>query len=172
MTSREVALALDAQQRPVEAAEAYEVAIREPRAELDLFLNLAALYAVSIDVGFLAAHRLPDEFVGRAHARAVQVIDEAASRFGETTDIAFWRTYVDFLVGREVPPGTYEGLAQRGDSLLPLYGLFLQSGGTRYRAEAEALRDQMKDRQSERARLLHSVLESALTRNVRSRQGA
>jgi hypothetical protein len=44
MNFQELALAFDAQVRPLEAAWAYEIAINAPDAEVELFLNLAVLY--------------------------------------------------------------------------------------------------------------------------------
>jgi len=55
-TFRELALNFDAQLHPLEAAWAYEIAIRDSSADVELFLNLAGFYFECLDFGFASFH--------------------------------------------------------------------------------------------------------------------
>jgi hypothetical protein len=163
MSYRDLALSMDAQERPVEAAWAYEIAIQGPQAELGLFLNLAVLYFACEDTGYSSHHHLEMDFVGAAYDRIHKILDAAENRFGSQTEINFWRLYIPEFGPPYNEPSMeeYEELARRGDSLMPHYRLYVSSNGTRYREEAKALLSQVRDGSTERKRYIRSVLESA-----------
>ena len=56
--AKEKALALDAQDLPLEAAQAYEEAIAASDADVETFINLAVLYFVCVDGGYAPHHHL------------------------------------------------------------------------------------------------------------------
>jgi esterase/lipase superfamily enzyme len=87
----------DAHERPVEAAKAYEEAIRKNCASLETYLNLAALYFVCQYGGYAAHHRLAEEFLNQAWNRFGQVLNEAEAKFGPDSEIDFWRHYFRFM---------------------------------------------------------------------------
>ncbi len=58
MTYREWATHFDREERPMEAAWAYELAITAPEADLELYLDLVGLYLSCEDSGFASAHGL------------------------------------------------------------------------------------------------------------------
>ena len=101
--TKEEAMTLDAQDLPLEAARAYEEAIASSDADFDTFINLAVLYFVCVDGGYAAHHGLSQEFVDHAWERAYELLDEAESKFGKQTEIAFWRHYFRFVVLGEAP---------------------------------------------------------------------
>lgn len=161
MTYRDVALELDSKDSPAEAAWAYEIAICAPGAECDTFLNLVALYLECSDFGYAAGKGLSDAFVNAAAERARDVLGEAEKRFGETTDVCFWRLYTRERIGyEEVPDQEYEELTRQNDSLLPCFRLYVSSGGAKYRDEIRQLLAQVEDGGTARKRHIKSVLES------------
>lgn len=162
MSYRQLALDFDRAQDPVNAAWAYEVALQHPDADLELCLNLAALYLAASDGGYLAHHRLADAFVRASLDRAGEVLRMAEERFGAHTEIEFWRLYLrEQVLYEDVPDPAYEALARRGDSLMPHYRLYVGSGGARFRDEARALWARVRDGATERQRYVRSVLQSA-----------
>jgi hypothetical protein len=90
----------DAHERPVDAAKAYEEAIRKNCASLETYLNLAALYLVCQVGGYAAHHRLAEEFLNQAWNRFGQVLNEAEAKFGRDSEIDFWRRYFRFMALR------------------------------------------------------------------------
>lgn len=163
MSYRELALSMDAQEYPLEAAWAYEIAVQAPQAELDLFLNLAVLYFVCEDTGYNSYHRLNIDYVSAAYDRIPDILAAAENRFGKQTEIDFWRLYIpEWGPPYQVPQvEQYEKLAHQGGSLMPYFRLYIDSNGTRYREKAKALLTQVQDGSTERKRYIKSVLESS-----------
>ena len=118
--AKEKALMLDAQDLPLDAAQAYEEAIAASDADFETFMNLAVLYFVCTDGGYAAHHNLSPEFVNDAWDRAYELLDEAESRFGNQAEMTFWRHYFRF-VGLGAAPfiKTCQHLLESGDSLVP-----------------------------------------------------
>lgn len=162
MSYRQLALDFDREQDPVNAAWAYEIALQQPDADLELCLNLVALYLASSDGGYMAHHRLADGFVRASLDRAREVLDAAERRFGPHAEIGFWRLYLrEQVLYEDVPDSEYEALARLGGSLMPHYRLYTGSGGTRSRDQVRALWAQVQDGRTERQRYVRSVLQSA-----------
>lgn len=161
MNFRDLALNLDAQIRPVEAAWAYEVAITEPNADVELFLNLAVLYFQCADLGYAAHHHLSEEFVSGAWDRAFEILEKAEERFGSHTELEFWRLYFPFIYSGDEPiTDACEELASRNDSLVPYLYLFTASARKQHLEEAQELLKIVSDGATERKRYIRSVLGS------------
>ena len=161
----EFALELDARERPVEAAWAYEIAIQSTKAQIDLFLNLVVLYFQCADYGYQSHHHLRDDFVDGCWTRSFQVLDMAERLFGEQTEIQFWRAYISSVYTKEEGIEDFSRkLVERSDSLLPPAYLFL-AGNIEYRDAAQELCRSVKDGLTERQRYIKSVIEAALTRH-------
>ena len=71
MTPEETARKFDEDDRPLEAAEAYEHVLRSGGGDLELCLDAVVLYLECCDGGYIAHHKLPDAFVKRAYGRAL-----------------------------------------------------------------------------------------------------
>lgn len=84
---------MEAEDRPVEAAELYERALGNGDGDVETYLALAGLYLVCQDYGYQFAHGLSVEFTNRAWERFVALLDEAERRFGLSDRIEFWRLY-------------------------------------------------------------------------------
>jgi len=154
------ALSLDAEvNKPVETAWAYEVAIRDPNAELCLFLNLAAIYFSANDVGYAAAHHLDVRFVDSAYYRSREVLEEAESRFGKHPEITAWLFHLDDRVlGQDSTPGAYEALSQQPNALL---AQLLGGATATYQGRRAALEESLTEsgiRCTERGRYMASLL--------------
>lgn len=157
----EKARQFDAQDKPVEAAGAYEQAISHSDAVLNTFLDLAVLYFNCIDGGYLAYHHLSNDFVAMAWERMFAVLDEAEARFGKRGEIIFWRAYFRWFWFDEALEDERESeLARLSGVLDPYFSLFLKSNGTAYREEAERLFEQVRDGTTVRKRYIRSLLES------------
>ncbi|HEU0180090.1 MAG TPA: hypothetical protein VFV58_38125 [Blastocatellia bacterium] len=163
MTSREIALELDAEDRPIEAANAYEEAIKEADADFYLYMNLAILYFVCTDGGYASYHNLSNEFVDRAWDRAIKLLDEAESRFGRNDEIEFWRRYIRYIV-----LGEDESIMERerfiySRSLIPYFYLFISGDGKDYYSEAQNLLEQVANGSTAKERYIKSILVSRVT---------
>jgi hypothetical protein len=160
MDFEELALAFDAQEIPVEAAWAYEVAISAPKANLDLFLNLAVLYFECLDFGYASRHRLSEGFTSGAWDRAFDVLNKAEERFGRRTEIEFWRLYFSHIYsGEELTVSACKELTKGKDSLVPFMYLFTSSGKTLFLEEACQLFELVRDCTTERKRYIKSILD-------------
>lgn len=145
MTAREEAARLDADGRSPEAADAYERALEEPDADPGTYIDLAVLYFECTDPGYRAHHRLQDTFAKRAVKRMKEVLAEAEARFGRDGEIEFWKRYFDYVyLGDEFLPEEAVRMANTTKSLAPFAFLFGSTAGERYRREAEALFDQVR----------------------------
>lgn len=160
MTIEEQSAMLDAEDRPIEATQAYEKAAAKPDANIDTFLNLAVLYFVCTDGGYLAHHQLQSDFVDNAWKRANELLDEAELRLGAESEVQFWRRYFSFIVlGDDLPVEECERLANSGTSLVPFFYLFNSYGGSKYKEQAQQLYEAVKDGTTAKKRYIRSLLE-------------
>ena len=170
ITFRELALRLDALQRPLEAAWAYEIALTSPDADLDLFLNLAVLYFECQDFGFASNHKLSQEFTSGCWIRLFESLAIAEERFGKTTEIDFWRLYaLSIYSDDEGIESQCIELLDRNDSLLPAMYLFFL-GHYRFIDQMHNLLKVVERGSTQRERYIKSVVESAL-RKYKSEAG-
>ena len=161
--TKEEAMMLDAQDLPVDAAQAYEEAIAASDADFDTFINLAVLYFVCVDGGYATHHGLSQEFINHAWERAYELLDEAESRFGNQSEIAFWRHYFRFVVLGEAPfVETCAHLLQSGASLVPSFYLFTSPGGDPYRPQALELLERVQEGKTAKQRYIRSILAKRL----------
>lgn len=157
MTSSELALRFDSLEQPLEAAWAYEVAIQEPSARIELFLNLAVLYFEFNDFGYAAFHKLSEDVVGAAWDRGIAVLDLAESRHGPDTEVVFWREYFAYIY-RDNPRMdiVLRELAKQGS---PIAAAFSKaSSGPTLHDKLEELRAHVKEGRTERERYLRGIL--------------
>jgi hypothetical protein len=103
MTPIDRARAADAEDRPLDAIEAYESAVTDPMADESAFLDLAVLYFECLDFGYASAHKLPASLQEHAYERAMAVLDAAEGRFGKTVELEFWRRYIPFAALGDPP---------------------------------------------------------------------
>lgn len=164
--NKEQAIEFDSQDRPLEAAEAYEQIIAQPNADIESFINLAVLYFVCTDGGYAAYHRLSNEFVNKAWERANEVLDKAEAKFGKYAEIDFWCYFFRFIVLGEGPfIHECRALATKSTSIVPYFHLFALSGGEQYREKADQLLELVKGGKTAKNRYIKSVLESKLKKN-------
>ncbi len=160
--ARSRAARLDAEDRPLEAAAAYEEALAEADADLDLFLKLAGIYLVCQDFGYIAAKKLADTFVAKAWQRYDEVLDEAERRFGACDRIEFWRHYGRWRVlldEAEVPKLRDIHLRGRVPESCLVSG---EPGDKELLARIRKLYESLSDQNSIIARDLRSIAESRL----------
>jgi hypothetical protein len=101
--------------------------------------------------------------VNDAWDRAYELLDEAESRFGQQSEIAFWRPYFRFVVLGEAPfIKTCQHLLASGDSLVPSFYLFTSPGGEPYRAQALKLFEWVKAGTTAKQRYIRSILAKRL----------
>jgi len=154
-----IAAALDELDKPLEAADAYEALLSTEAATLEDYLNLAALYSESHDFGYMAHHGLSKEFVVRAGRRFSEVLAEAENRFGQHSEMSFWRRYHQYVHGGGEPfVDECRLLARPEESLVPFLYLFVATDRQLYRAEAERLFRAIRGGRSTRERHIRSLL--------------
>jgi hypothetical protein len=164
MNFKELALNLDAQEKPVEAAWAYEIAISEPNTESEFFLNLAVLYFECRDFGYSAYHHLSNDFVSGAWQRAFEILEIAEMRFGSQTEILFWREYFSFIYAENKQfDNICQELIHRGDSLIPYLYKNNNSEKREYKENVQKLLELVEDGTTERKRYIKSVINHILT---------
>lgn len=161
MTALAHARQLDASDNLVEAAIEYERAIAGGCFELDVYLDLAVLYLVLLDLGEAAARRLTKDYLDRAWRRANQLLEEANLLFGHNSEIEFWRRYFAYSVlGSDPFTEECKELARGEESLVPFFYLFAESGGCDFQNEAGRLLQQVDAGATARQRYIKSILES------------
>lgn len=167
MSTISKAAALDAAEKPVEAARAYEDVLSKGDRNVETYLNLAVLYFQCTDFGYMSHHGLSEEFCQKASKRARELLDEAEDRFGSQNELSFWRYYFDYAeLGEPADPSRVEELLQEGPSRVPVFHLLMLQGEGPYIAEGEALLREMSPPQTERERYVVSVLRSVLSEAV------
>ena len=163
MSATDKAKILDGEERPIEAANAYEAAIKRFDVDLETYLNLAVIYWVATDCGYFSFHQLPVDFVMKAERRARELLDEAERRFGDHNEIDFWCYYFDHISFSLVAKPDYcVKLARKGPSHIPYFHLFALTHDEEYREEARSLLEEVEPPTTERKRYVQSVLRSAL----------
>jgi hypothetical protein len=148
---------LDAEDRPLEAAQAYELAIRQGSAPIEAYINLACIYLNLRDFGYASYHRIPLETQEAASDRFQRVLTEAEARFGKYPELEFWRRYFSFFAFGEEP--FYEeaaNLAGQGVSVAYLH----LAGQGHYQRETRALLESVKLGRTTKERFIASVLKS------------
>lgn len=159
MSFFEQARQLDVQDRPVEAAEAYERAIGESNEGSEPYLNVAVIYLQCADPGYAAFHHLSPAVTAHAERRFFELLEQAHKRFPNDGEARFWRLYYDFvhLGGNDF---TDEALAIARDTntLVPFFYLFTRPGGERYRDQALNLYRMVNRGGTTRDRYIASVL--------------
>ena len=162
MSYRNLALTFEAEDRAVEAAWAYEVAIHEDNADVSLHWNLAALYLTCSDFGYSSQHQLPAEFIEATYDRAMEILHLAETRYGWHDETEFWRLYLgERVLGENIAEDDYRRLLQRGNSPMPYVRLYVGSGGTEYQEQAKSIYGQMRNGVTARERLVMSILKSS-----------
>jgi hypothetical protein len=162
LNTLELARALDGQDRPIEAAEAYERAINESGG-LEAYLNVAAIYFQCADPGYAAHHHLSREFVALAARRFYEVVGQAQERFPDDGEARFWRLYYEFVhLGANDFTEEAAVIASQTGSLIPSFFLFTRPGGERYRNQALQLYHEVSRGGSARDRYIASVLRKHL----------
>lgn len=161
MSYKELALNFDAQQKPIESVWAYEIAISAVDADLGLFNNLAVLYFVCRDYGFASHHQLLEDFFLTTLQRSFEILQLAETKFGNQTEILFWREYFSFIYAENSNIDSIcLSLARRDDSLLPFMYLAGNSDKKEYKEKAQILFESVKQGATERERYIKSILES------------
>jgi len=134
----EQAREFDRLDKPSEAAETYEEAIRTADAPLDMYVDLVALYFVCGDPGYYGEHNLSNEFCTNAYYRMFELETEAQKKFGYNSEIKFWIRFMgDVLYGETVSGEEYEEIALSGDSPVPyMVAFFYYKNNEDYRKRA------------------------------------
>lgn len=165
------ALEMDAADRPVEAADAYERVVTEGVASIEAYRNLVALYVGSLDPGYSDSKGLESTFLDRAAKRIPTLIKESRIRFGQDAELEFWSRYFRFgVLGEDwnkAFPQDFLATARRTDSLVPCLALFLSEGGAQYIDKVRALLETTSTGKTLRERGLHSLAEAALAQHKR-----
>lgn len=153
------------------AAAAYEAALAEGERSLRGMLNLAVLYWQATDFGLSTARKLDQRFVEHAARRFPVVLAEAQRAFPESTEVEFWRRYIQWAdVGEAFAPEACRELLERDPTtLVPAMRLFGQAKGESYREEALELLRQCQQDGTTRARYVASVLQGVIKRANRPR---
>lgn len=157
LTGVEAARAADRSGRVVEASLLYEEAVSDGTADLDTYLDLAILYACTLDAGFAAYHRLDMEFVDFAGRRVDELFDEARERFKASLEVDGWWLFAHCGFFGDVPARAVvahaEVIARLGSrSAYVELWIHHPEGDDTHRAGALRIRDELLSRGTQRSR--------------------
>lgn len=163
MNYAEAARELDKdEQNLIAAAWAYELAIKGPIVDEDLYLDLVGVYLDASDFGVQSALHLSDQFCSLSESRVFEVLDELEHRLGETGETEAWRLYLRERVSfEEIPDTDFEDIVHRTGALMAYYRLYLSSDGIEYLQYVRRLYESCKAKQTSRQRWIAGILESA-----------
>lgn len=149
----EVAAELDAAGDTVGAAWAYELAVAQDPREMELRLDLVALYVAASDTGFAAARHLDPRFVDVAYYRAKELLDDGLRLYPDHPELRAWRLHLDERVlGEPIDEEQLRALAGDPRARFARLLLYVSSGGREYLADAEATFRDAAARVTERQR--------------------
>lgn len=166
MTYLTVAYRFDAEDRPVEAADAYEEALagQEAGVNYGTFIDLAVLYFVCNDGGYAAHHSLSQSFLERAWERMFALPTAGVARFAEHPELTFWSSYFAyFWLGGEPFEQQCIELVATGQTLVPYFYLFAfaLTDSDIYQSKASELRRQVEAGRTAKERYVLSILDAA-----------
>jgi len=175
MKYSEIARSMDSDLLVVEAAWAYELALLQEPENLQLRLDLVALYVVANDFGFAAANRLDQRFIDVAHPRAVDLLEEGFGIHGEHPELHAWLHHLnERVLGEPIPDDTLRSLADdpRGEFARLL--LYVASNHQEHRLSVEAVFQRAAAEETTRQRHYFSYVPQeffdATRRHFKSRQ--
>ncbi len=171
MNKKDIALQCDRDERYLDAIRAYEEFFLESDPGRQDYLNLFALYFYTQDYVTAARMRLDKKLLSKAEKRVFELLDEAEWRFGNDTEIDFWRRYIRFRY-YDKDFEDCEALAKRGDSLVPYFFLIntaynIENMKT-YLLECRSLYKRVKDGGTTYERIIRSELTEAFDKIERS----
>ena len=158
------AIALDESGEVREAIAAYEAIIASHVAPVDAFINLAYLYALPSDYGFLVAHRLTPAFRDECFEKFDDMIREGLEAHPSSQELLVVSLYVPSQFwDRGTSEQVAESLASQG---VPRSALGLIGVGSREELvdRARAVLASIEGQGTQRARYLRSVAEARLKR--------
>lgn len=139
MRYRATALSLDSESQVVAAAWGYELALLQEPRDVDLRLDLTALYAVVNDSGFSTAHHLDLRFIDVAYFRAKELLEQGLALHRDHPEFHAWMYHLDERVlGRPIQQELLRALASdpRGEFARLL--LYIESDREEHQSSAEA----------------------------------
>ena len=164
MNYEELARTFDQQDKPLEAAWAYELAIANTT-NPDVFINLVVLYFMACDPGYAAVHHLDPLFVDVSYDRAVEVLKSGEARLGRNAELEFWSLFMrDRVLGEQVSRERYLRLAFDGGTSLPYLALFAASDGKEFKREVYELFSGTRLGRTARERYIRSLARIEETR--------
>jgi len=159
MSALDAAKELDRLDDSFAAIQAYERALELGQGDKTTFVDLAVLYFTLLDPGVSAALKLDQHFLDTAWTRANNLLDTASDRFGNDSEIAFWKRYFVFIVlGADEFLDECGALADPGESLVPFFYLWAGTNGREFSDEARRLYVQVASGQTARERYIRSIL--------------
>lgn len=93
MDSLDQARELDERGKILEAISEYERNSDSENFRLDDLINLSFLYFLVIDPGFSTANNLSGQYIDNCFSRCLELLDIAESKYGNNSEIDFWRKY-------------------------------------------------------------------------------
>jgi hypothetical protein len=153
----DVAKGLDQTGDVVAAAWAYEIALSSKPRDLEIRLNLVAIYVWACDTGFAAAHRLDQRFVDVAYDRASDLLADGLRLHPGDAELEGWRLHLqERVIGEPIDPAVLERLASEPAAEFSKLLAYIESGGHAHREEAAALFDRVAMGRTTRERYLLS----------------
>jgi hypothetical protein len=163
VTALETALALDRADRLVEAAWAYEVALREENFPLEACLNLAGVYCVLGDFGYASSIKIERVLEDQLYPATESMLRQARAAHPNDSELPFWELYCrEQIIGVPVATSEYEKLAAAGGSLLPRLELVGKSNSGLTIDQAEQLLATVREGKTAREREVRAVLMSVV----------
>jgi hypothetical protein len=127
----------------IRTADGYEAIVAQGNAPVEVYINLAVLYWQCTEPGFLVSTNFNLTFFKRAGERYPEVLNEAARKYAQHSEVQFWQLYCDYITLGN-PPFEEQciALTKHPDCpLVPYFYLFSARQGQAYQEEATRLLD-------------------------------
>jgi len=153
----------DARTRFFDPAEALERQAAATPDDLGVLIDLVVHYSMMLDPGISAACGLTAADMAKAGTRREQLFALGAARFGDSPRLEFWRRYLHWAdLGEPFPEDDCRALASADPTNPePALYLFACCGDPQAEPAARELFRRVQGVESERARYIRAVLDSA-----------
>ncbi len=141
------------------AIELYERTIRSGLASVLDYYNLICLYFNCMSFGYTSAHKVDKQVEVIASTRALELIAQAITKFGQSDELTFWKFYVPYIGWGDDD----DEMTIAGDSFVPYIFIAAEHPTDENLCKVKILQSEISDIfDSERKRFFLARIESIL----------
>lgn len=154
------AIEFDSQKDLKSASIYYELAVKEPNANITIYYDLQMVYFGCLDPGFHLAHNLSSEFLDKALSRIEQIITEVENKIKIMSyEARFWFEYTQYQVlGEEFDFDFWTKALDQDLICVPIILYSTEEIQEKYLRQREKLLLSLEMNNTERSRYIKSML--------------